>query len=254
MTFELLMIAFFGLLAGFVDAIAGGGGLIMLPGLLLSGQPVPLALGTNKFCGTAGAVASSIRYARHGVVDWRCVGVMAPPAFAGSVVGAHCVGWLPVAWAEPVVVCLLLAVTVLVLLQPKHAPQSESFSGHSKPLALVGALQLGALAAIIGFHDGFFGPGTGTFLVAVLLGLQKLGFLRATGTTKLVNLTTNVAALITFLRFGQVDFFVGIVGAIALATGSWIGAGWASLIGAPLIKPVFVVVTALVLLRVILFS
>jgi uncharacterized membrane protein YfcA len=241
----------FGLLAGFVDAIAGGGGLIMLPGLLLTGMPVGLALGTNKLAGTCGAIASSIRFARAGRVDWRAVSLMGIPAFCGSLTGARCIGILSKDVAEPVVITLMILITILVVANPAlgRAPAGEPVQHDLRPRT---AVILATLGFVIGFHDGFFGPGTGTFLVFALLRFRKLDFLLATGTTKWVNLLTNVAALGTFMFLGNINYQVGLCGAAGLATGAWLGAGLANRVGAPLIRPLFIVVTILLVVRMVL--
>ena len=170
----MVLIAIFciGLAAGFVDAIAGGGGLIMLPGLLLTGLPVGNAIATNKLCGTCGAIASSLKFATANQVDWSACRLMAMPIILGSFLGSRSIGLLPTTWAEPLVILLMTAITLFVVVKPNFgmspvpalpvAPSSPQQTSKRVSLSLLAGL-------IIGFHDGFFGPGTGVFLVFVLL-------------------------------------------------------------------------------------
>ncbi|MGB7086002.1 MAG: TSUP family transporter, partial [Phormidesmis sp.] len=157
----LLLIFGVGLVAGFVDAIAGGGGLIMLPGLLFTGLPVSSAIATNKLCGTFGALTSSAKFAQSQQVDWRVCALMTLPVAFGSYLGSRSIDRLPLAWAEPVVIVLITAITLIVVFNPGF--------GSARPVAIAAktrvsfkqiALSISAGAAS-GFHDGFFGPGTG---------------------------------------------------------------------------------------------
>ncbi|OGQ44678.1 MAG: hypothetical protein A3H42_04910, partial [Deltaproteobacteria bacterium RIFCSPLOWO2_02_FULL_46_8] len=176
---------FFGLLAGFVDAIAGGGGLIMIPGMLFSGLPVSSAIATNKFCGTVGALTSSLKYMHGKNIDWRAAFVMGAPAMIGAVAGSQVMPHLPKRWAEPVVIFLLLAITLFILFKPElgvHNPHHRVKKFEKHQLA-----KLFLFGLLIGFHDGFFGPGTGTFFVFVLVAVGSLNFLKGTGTAKVLN-------------------------------------------------------------------
>jgi len=228
-----------GVCSGFVDAIAGGGGLIMLPTLILSGLPVSAAIATNKLCGSCGALTSSLKFAQAGQVDWRACVYMGVPAILGSLLGSRAIGYLAKAWAEPVVILLMIAMTIFVLLKPEFG---MGVAKTRSPLA-VRIAQLIVSGFVIGFHDGFFGPGTGTFLVFVLLWVWSLDFLRGTGSAKVINFMTNVTALVSFLAIGTIDFPKGFVGAAGIILGAYSGATFAAKSGAKLIKPLFVLVT-----------
>ncbi len=247
----LLLIFAVGLLAGFVDAIAGGGGLIMLPGLLFSGLPVSGAIATNKLCGTFGALTSSLKFAQSKQVDWRACAVMAVPTLLGSYLGSRSIGLLPSTWAEPLVIALMVAITLFVVLNPgfgmakPKAETSDELTANPTKRILWSIFAGG----IIGFHDGFFGPGTGIFLVFVLLSLWPFDFLRATGTAKVLNLLANFTALITFAFAGNIDYSRGICGAIGVSAGSFIGATFATKKGAKLIKPIFILVTSALVIK-----
>ena len=231
-----------GLAAGFVDAIAGGGGLIMLPGLLFAGLPVGNAIATNKLCGTAGAITSSLKFAQSGQIDWRACVAMGVPAIIGAYIGSRSIGLLPKTWAEPIVILLMVVITGFVLFKPTLGTAEREVTTLPK-LTRVRALSGLSAGLVIGFHDGFFGPGTGIFLVFALVSLWQLDFLRATGTTKVINLMTNITALITFTASGNVDYSKGLIGALGVGIGSYIGATFATQKGAKIIKPIFVAVT-----------
>ncbi|MGD1866678.1 MAG: sulfite exporter TauE/SafE family protein [Phormidesmis sp.] len=248
-----MLVFVIGLVAGFVDAIAGGGGLIMLPGLLFTGLPVGNAIATNKLCGTAGAIMSSAKFAHSGHIDWRACGAMGIPAIIGAYIGSRSIGLLPSSWAEPVVIVLMVVITGFVLVNPTLGitPIAAPVSTRKINLKQIVAGLFAGL--IIGFHDGFFGPGTGIFLVFSLLSLWSLNFLQATGTTKVINLMTNVTALITFAASGDIDYSKGLIGALGLGIGSYIGASFATKKGAKLIRPLFVAV-AIALIAKLLFD
>ncbi len=247
----IFMIFLTGVLSGFIDAIAGGGGLIMLPGLLLSGLPVGAAVATNKLCGTFGTLTSSLKFAHAKKVDWRACTYMGVPAIFGSLLGSRSIGFLPTAWAEPVVIILMIAMTVFVLLKPEFGMEVAT----SPVLTESSWLQIAKLAVLgfaIGFHDGFFGPGAGTFLVFVLLSVWSLDFLRGTGSAKVINLMTNVTALVSFLLIGAIDLPKGFVGAAGVTLGAYSGATFATKKGAQLIKPLFVLVTSVLVGKLLL--
>jgi uncharacterized membrane protein YfcA len=152
--------------------------------------------------------------------------------------------------AEPVVIVLMIVITAMVVMNPglgRKPDEAPVPVNTSRPAAL----KLAALGVAIGFHDGFFGPGTGTFIVFSLLSIRKLDFLLATGTTKWINLLTNVAALMTFIALGNINYQVGLVGAAGLFIGAWFGAGLATKVGAPLIRPLFIMVTTVLVIRLV---
>ncbi len=251
----LLLIFAVGLVAGFVDAIAGGGGLIMLPGLLFTGLPVGSAIATNKLCGTFGALTSTLKFAQSKQIDWRACIAMGIPAIIGAYLGSRSIDRLPSDWAEPLVIGLMTAITLFVVFKPgfglKQDIQKDAIFSSQQPKSLsLQRLFAGIVAGgVIGFHDGFFGPGTGIFLVFALLSLWSLDFLRGTGTTKAINLMTNLTALITFAAAGNIDYSKGICGALGVGLGSLIGATFATRKGAKIIKPIFITVTVALIVK-----
>ena len=239
----LLFIFVVGLAAGFVDAIAGGGGLIMLPGLLFTGLPVSGAIATNKLCGTFGSLTSSAKFAQSKQVDWRACALMGLPVALGAYWGSRSIDRLPSDWAEPIVIVLIAAITFFVVLNPGFGT-AKSVDNSERKIAPGKQIALSLLAAIaIGFHDGFFGPGTGIFLVFALISIWPIDFLRATGTAKVLNLVANAIALATFAIAGNIQYDKGICGAAGVIIGSFVGATFATKKGTKLIKPLFIAVT-----------
>lgn len=244
---EILTIVFAaGIFAGFIDAIAGGGGLIMIPTLMMSGLSVGTAIATNKLCGTSGTLTSSFKFALDKNVDWQACFYMGAPAVFGSFVGSNLISFLPVKWAEPVVLFLLFIITIFIVLKPQfgvhvaHRKDSTKKQPSKQQIAM-----LSILGIIIGFHDGFFGPGAGTFFVFSLLSIRSLDFLRGTGSSKIINFLTNVTALASFLFLGLVDMPKGISGALGVTLGSFCGADFATKKGASVIRPLFIAVSLL---------
>jgi uncharacterized membrane protein YfcA len=240
-----VMILCAGLFSGFVDAIAGGGGLIMIPALMLGGLPVHAAVATNKLCGTTGCFTSSLKFACARLVDWRACAAMGVPAVVGAVMGSSLISMLSHDWAEPIILALLIAVTLWVLVKPKlGGDRGDAATADGASVARM--VQSGVLGALFGFHDGFFGPGTGTFVMFALLGLWSMNFVRGTGSAKVINLMTNVAAVASFLWVGAVDLPKGIIASTGVVVGAYAGASLAATRNARLIKPLFVIVTTII--------
>lgn len=233
--FILLLLFIAGLSAGFVDAVAGGGGLITVPALLWAGLPVQWALGTNKMqssCGTALAVS---RYAKAGLVTWKEVRLAMVFTFIAAALGALAVGSLSKGLLKMIVPWLMLAVAVYSLFSPgmgrkPHAPRLAA-----TPVAVLGGSSLG-------FYDGFFGPGTGSFWTISLLTLRGMELTRATAFTKVVNLASNLASLLIFWHAGTVDTSLGLVMIGGQLIGARLGAGMVLKHGAVFVRRVFLVV------------
>ena len=248
----LLFVFGVGLVAGFVDAIAGGGGLIMLPGLLFTGLSVSSAIATNKLCGTFGSLTSSAKFAYAKQVDWRVCALMGLPVALGAYLGSRSIDRLPSEWAEPVVVVLIAAIALFVTFN-RGFGTVKSVQSDKPRLKRKQQIALSLLAAAaIGFHDGFFGPGTGIFLVFTLISIWPLDFLQATGSTKVLNLTTNAVALATFALTGNIQYDKGICGAAGTIAGSFLGASFATKRGAEVIKPIFTIVAVVLVAKLLL--
>jgi hypothetical protein len=149
-------------------------------------------------------------------------------------------------WAEPIVIVLLIVVPLWVLLKPRFAGASGPMAADVTPVTVARMIQSGALGALLGFHDGFFGPGTGPLILFVLLTLWSLNFVRGTGSAKVIHLMMNVAAVISFLWVGAVDLPKGLIASVGVVVGAYAGASVATTRGARVLKPLFVIVTAVI--------
>jgi uncharacterized protein len=246
------------LVAGMVDAVAGGSGVIALPALLAAGLPPHLALGTNKAQGVFGTFASTLRYARAGLLDTRRAKVTFPAGFAGALGGAALVLLIPPETLRPVVLTLLVGAALALALRPSTSPSPSPFPSHSpstspstspshSPSPSTSPLIAAAVALLFGAYDGFFGPGAGTFLLLSFAFLFHLPLQRAAADAKPVNFASNLAALALFSSRGAVLWEVALPMAAAQFAGGWIGAHLAVRVGDRLVRAVaLLVVLALV--------
>jgi uncharacterized membrane protein YfcA len=222
--------------AGFIDAIAGGGGLITVPALLAAGLPAHLALGTNKGQAVFGSGTAVLAFARRGAIDRRRAWVTFPFGLVGSFAGAAAALALSPAALRPVVLVLLpVAASTLLVRRPDRAGQARP--GRSRVLVYAGLLALG-----IGAYDGFFGPGTGTFLIVGFVVLLSEPLVAATADAKVVNFASNLAAVAMFSLNGQILWRVSLPMAGAQLTGAWVGAHVAVRGGDRLIRRVVILV------------
>jgi uncharacterized membrane protein YfcA len=233
--------------AGFVDAMAGGGGLIQLPALIvgLPNKELPLILGTNKVPSIFGTAAAARNYFKNIKPDIPLTLSMMGPAFIGSMGGASLAAAVPKDFFKPFIVCLLIAVAIYTWLKPELGMSENLKYTHKKRLAIVALIGL-----LIGFYDGIFGPGTGTFLVFFLVSGIGYAFLKASGTAKLVNISTNAGAILSFQLTSHIWWQLGLLLAFANVTGAIIGSRLAIKGGSPLVRKVFLAVTFLLITRV----
>lgn len=229
-------------LAGFVDAVAGGGGLISLPAYMLCGLPSHLAIGTNKISSSMGTALATWRYAQSGFIEWRLAPLCVACAFCGSAGGAR----LALLIDESLLRALLLVVlplTGLYVLRSQSLSQKQPAQPANQPADYGRTLQLAALAALaIGLYDGFYGPGTGTFLILLLSGLAQMPLRQANGLTKVINLTTNLAAVSVFLWHGQALLPLGLTAGCFNMAGSYLGTRSFTRQGAGIAKPIILTV------------
>nr|WP_281383385.1 TSUP family transporter [Pseudoxanthomonas broegbernensis] len=231
-----------GLLAGFIDAIAGGGGMVTIPAMLLAGIPPLQALGTNKLQSLFGAGSASWAYARHGHVDLSAQWPMVLAAAAGAVLGALLATAMPVGWLRAVLPLLLLGIAVYFAFKPDIGAVER----HRR----IGPRLFGlTFVPAIGFYDGVFGPGTGSFLMLGFVGLAGFGILKATAHTKFLNFGSNVGAFAVFLAAGAVLWKVGLAMGAGQFLGAQLGSRLAMKQGARIIKPLLVSVSVLLALR-----
>jgi uncharacterized membrane protein YfcA len=224
-----------GLVTGFIDAIAGGGGLIMMPALLSAGLPPHLALGTNKLQSSMGVAMAARTYHGKELVEVRPHLPIVLCIFTASAAGALAVQALDTDVLELVVPGLLVLCASYVLLSPRMTDEDRHERLSRPAYAPVGAS--------IGFFDGFFGPGTGSFFSTSLVALRGMGLTRATALTKLFNFTSNFGALLMFVLGGKVIWTLGITIGIGSMAGGWLGSHSAIRFGAKLIRPLLVMIS-----------
>ena len=229
-------------LAGFVDAIAGGGGLITLPVLLLAGASPVEALATNKLQGTFGSGTAALAYARAGQVRLRAQAGMAGIAAAAGAAGALLAHLVPVEVLRLIMPGVLVAVAVFFAVNPglTDAARTERLRPAVFAVTLVPA---------VAAYDGFFGPGTGSFYMIGFVMLAGFGVLKATAHTKLLNFASNLGSLVVFAGSGGVWWAMGFAMALAQIGGAALGARVAVRVGARLIKPLLVTTSTLLALR-----
>ena len=245
--YTLIFLAVAAFAAGLIDAIAGGGGLIQLPALMigLAKSETVVILGTNKVPSIFGTSASALMYRRNIKTDSKLLITMVVPAFLGSMGGASLASRIPSEVLKPIVVSLLIAVLVYTWKRPQLG-QIESLR-QSEPLRL----KIAAFAAvIIGFYDGLIGPGAGSFLVLTLVAILGFAFLSASAIAKVVNVATNLGAIIIFGANGEIIWKIGLTLAFANVAGALIGAHLTLKGGSSLVRKVFMGVTLALIIKV----
>lgn len=234
-------------LAGLVDSVVGGGGLIQLP-LLLAVFPsgaIPVLFGTNKIASIAGTASATWQYSRKVGIPLQSAGPAALAALVGAAAGAAAVSFLPGQALKPMVLILLLAVGTYTWLKPEFGTTKRIAPAWRRPKLVAGVLGLG-----IGFYDGFFGPGTGSFLIFGFVRLFGMDMLHASAAAKLVNLATNLAALAFFLSHSGVMWQVGLVMALCNIAGAQVGTRLAVRHGNGFIRWLLLVVVAVLAVKV----
>ena len=229
-------------LAGFVDSIAGGGGLISFPAYLLAGVPVHVILGTSKLSAFPGAIVAAARFAKSGLVQWK----LALPCGLIAALGAFAGARIALGVDEAVIRSLMVVVLPVVafyVLRNKPDPGEEEKEELSFEKLLLPSL---AASFVIGAYDGFYGPGTGTFLILVFAGPLKMHMKHSAGISKVVNLAADIGALLTFTASGKVNVALGVAAALFCMAGSYFGSGLVVNNGQKIVRPV--ILTVLVLL------
>lgn len=234
-------------LAGLIDAIGGGGGLISLPAYLLTGLPVHQAIATNKLSSSCGTSLSTFRFLRHGLINLKLAVPSVVAALAGSFLGAH----LSLLISEEIMKYVLFAVlpvaAFFVLNRHLFKDRSEGavFNRRTLMVCILSAF-------IIGAYDGFYGPGTGTFLIIAFTVFASMSVSASNAQAKVINLTSNLSALAVFLLNGQVVFLLGLAGAVCNMAGNYVGSGLALTNGVKIVRPVIVIVLVLLFLKILL--
>lgn len=230
-------------LAGFVDSIAGGGGLITLPALLLAGANPIQALSTNKVQGSFGAATAALSYARAGQVDLRAQRIPALIAAIAGLFGAVLATRLPTETLRLIIPIVLIGVALFFAL--KRGLSDEDQVQRIKP-----ELFMALFVPLIGTYDGMIGPGAGAFYMIGFVTLAGYGILKATAHTKLLNFSSNIGGLVIFGIFGSTWWLTGIAMGVAQVAGATVGARLAIRDGASLIRPVLVITSVALALRV----
>lgn len=243
----LCMICFFVFLAGFVDAAAGGGGLISLPAYIATGMPAHVAYGYNKFSSACGTTLASLRFFRNRAMDVQAALLAAVGSFAGSGVAARIVLMLDDAVLKRIVIIFLPVAALVIFLNRGYGETNQSDSLLKRRKFLL-ALVIGLL---IGFYDGMVGPGTGTFAIIAFSILMKYDLKTASGNAKILNLASNYASLITYALSGNVLWTAAVPAAACNVLGSYFGSGMALKKGAAFIRPMILVVMILLMIKIV---
>lgn len=231
-------------LAGLVDAVGGGGGLISMPAYLIAGLPPHIAKATNKLSSTCGTTLATARFLKNGLIDWR----IALPTVATSLLGAYSGANVSLALTEQVMLGIMLAVLpvcALIIFNKKLFRDNEA---EVKP-TIKTLLILSLCSLVIGFYDGFYGPGTGTFLILSFTAFAKMSTRSANAHAKVINLATNITSLVVFILNGQVLFSIGLAAAACNMLGGYLGAGLVMKNGSKIMKPSILFVLFLLILK-----
>lgn len=227
----LFIAAFF---AGFVDSIAGGGGLITIPVLLIAGIPPLEAIATNKLQGQFGAASATIAYARRGHVKLKTQLPMAVMGMIGGALGASLAALVPASWLAGAIPFLLIAIALFFAIKPNL----NDTDSHRRVTPFVFGL---TVVPLIGFYDGLFGPGAGSFYMLGFVLLAGFGMLKATAHTKLINLGSNFGSFLVFAATGSILWKLGFLMGIGQFLGAQVGSSMAMKNGAKLIKPLLII-------------
>lgn len=238
-------------LAGFVDAIAGGGGLISLPAYIIAGVPAHFALGTNKLASSMGTTISTARYLKNGYIKGKTMVQIAICASVASLIGSSIGSSLSLLVSEQVIKNLMIVVLPVVAFYVLRNKNLGSVTV-GEPLTDKKTFLIAILAAfVVGGYDGFYGPGTGTFLILILTGAARMDVRKASALTKVINLSSNVAALATFLVNGTVNYPLGLAAGVFCVAGHYIGSGLVVHNGQKIVRPVVLVVLAILFVKIL---
>lgn len=231
----LVLLSLIGLVAGFIDAIAGGGGMLTIPALLTAGIPPHLALGTNKLSASFGSLAASLAYYQKKLFSPRFWKTSIISTAVGAVIGTICVYLISAQWLTKAIPIIIIFVALYSVFFKNHFSNEHGLPDRTPKLRKTQIYQ----GTLLGFYDGFAGPGTGAFWLTSNLYLYKMNVLLSSGLAKTNNFVSNITALLTFMYLGQVDYLIGVLMGVFIMIGSWIGAHSAIKFGAGFIRPIF---------------
>lgn len=234
-----------GLLAGFIDAIVGGGGMLTVPALLSLGLPPHLTLGTNKLSACFGSATASYTYFKKQLFNPQFWKQSLYSTFIGALIGTVIVNFVSTDWLDKLLPVIIILVALYTLFNRMKEIDTEQLPEQNRTLTLKQQLQ----GFLLGFYDGALGPGTGAFWVISTMRLYKLNILLASGVAKSMNFVSNFTSLLVFIYFGQVDWLIGLIMGSSLMLGSYIGAHSAIYFGAKFIRPLFIFIVMIMALN-----
>ncbi len=244
---QFLIVCPFVFLAGLVDSIAGGGGLVAFPAYVFAGVPIHVILGTSKLGAFPGEMVAAWRFAKSGYVNWKLgipCGIM---GFIGAILGAN----IAMLISEEIIkymMFIVLPVVAFYMFRNKEAVDDNRVSELSEKKTFLLSM---AIALVIGSYNGFYGPGTGTFLILALTGLAKMNTKDSAGMTKIINLSADIGGVVAFGMGGKVDVALGLASAVFCMAGSYIGSGLVVNNGQKIVRPVIIVVLVLLFAKLI---
>lgn len=239
-------------LAGFVDSIAGGGGLISLPAYIIAGVPAHFAIGTNKLSSSLGTSVSTARYLKNGYLKGRSMIRLAVCAAAASLAGSAIGSSLSLMVSEKLLKNMMIVVLPVVAFYAMRNKNLGNGDEQREQLPEKAALAVAVLSAfLLGIYDGFYGPGTGTFLLLMLTGAIRMEVRRASALTKVLNLSSNAAALVNFIINGTICYGLGLTAAVFCIAGHYIGSGLVVHNGQKIVRPVILIVLVILFIKVV---
>lgn len=237
---SLIFICIAGFVAAFVDSIAGGGGLISVPAYLLIGLPPTMVNGTNKFSATTASLTSAIKFIKSKKADFKILKVILPFTVIGAILGVNTALSIPESFLKSIITILIMFIGFYTYFS-KNLGMVENFKGYTKKNFILASI----LALCIGFYDGFFGPGTGTFLVFGLIAIFGFDFTKASGNARVLNFTSNIVSLILYAFNGKILYAYGMPVAVISIIGAKLGTQFALKNGSKCIKPIFIIIALL---------
>lgn len=243
---SLIFICIAGFIAAAIDSIAGGGGIISLPAIIATGVPPHLALGTNKFASTCASFTSTLKFAKSKKIHFPLVKYQIPCTVVGASLGVYTALRVDEGFLNWFIVVMIIAVAFYTIVK-KDFGQSANFKGLDRQKIIYGML----FAFGLGFYDGFFGPGTGAFLIFLFISVFGFDFTVAAGNGKILNFVSNVVSLILFALSGKIIYLVGIPMAISMIFGAYVGTHIAIKNGAKVIKPIFITIALALVIKLI---
>ncbi|MDI3548693.1 MAG: uncharacterized protein PWR10_2345 [Halanaerobiales bacterium] len=241
---QIFILCIAGFIAAVFDSIAGGGGIITIPAFLALGIPPHFTLGTNKFAASWGSFTSTLTFLRSGKIYLPLIKYIIPFTFLGASLGVNTALRINQKYLQVIVLVMLAFVSIYTILK-KDIGKDDSFEGLDRKKIITGSV----IGFILGFYDGFFGPGTGSFLLFAFAHFFGFNFTRSTANARILNFTSNFTSLLLFAINGKIIYALGIPMAISMVLGARLGSKIAIKQGGKIIKPIFVTMTLLVVIK-----